>query len=54
MINNDDLIDIELKEELADMESNSVDVALEMFFNSVLDCIVINEEMFLEQNCSSK
>ncbi len=49
MMKNDGITHFNLKEELADMESISVDVALEKFFNSVLDCIVIEEESFCEK-----
>lgn len=33
-------------EEFADMESVSMDLALEQFFNNVLECIIIDEDVF--------
>ncbi len=43
---NDDMIDLHFMEGGAYMESNSMDLALEQFFNNVLECIVLDEEMF--------
>lgn len=33
-------------EEFADMESVSMDLALEKFFNNVLECITVDDEFF--------
>jgi len=42
---NDNTKDLHTMEGGAYMDSNSINTALEEFFNNVLDCIVINEEV---------
>ncbi len=39
-------IDLQLMEGRTEMESNSIDMALEQFFENVLECVVIDEEFF--------
>lgn len=40
----DSMTGLQLTEERADMDSNAMDLALEQFFNNVLECIKIDDE----------
>lgn len=51
MKNIDSISDLQLTEEQAYMESNSIDMALEQFFNNVLECINFEEEKICVLNC---
>lgn len=46
MISNNYMISSLNMEEFADMESISMDLALEKFFNNVLECITVDEDVF--------
>lgn len=46
MISNNYMISSLNMEEFADMESISMDLALEKFFNNVLECINVDEDVF--------
>ena len=46
MISNNYMISSLNMEEFADMESISMDLALEKFFNNVLECIIVDEDVF--------
>lgn len=46
MISNNYMISSLNIEEFADMESVSMDFALEKFFNNVLECITVDDEFF--------
>ncbi len=51
MNNIDGMTDLQLTEERADMDSNAMDLALEQFFNNVLECINLEED---EKDCVLK
>ncbi len=46
MINNEKSLNFLSEEEIAEIESNVVDLALEKFFDNVLECVLIKEEDF--------